>query len=161
MAEDDISNDFKQVRISRLTLGLIMTVASVSAVIVWNAAAVSNKINTLSTDIVQLQEDMEDIGEPTVVLSRLDSIERALEGIDVKGFETRLSTIETWAYVELTESQDKEVRYLKGKVISVGDKVPVLKKGDIVRYDKHAGHGIEHKDGLYYVIKVTDIVIVE
>jgi co-chaperonin GroES (HSP10) len=63
--------------------------------------------------------------------------------------------------LELTESQDKEVRYLKGKVISVGDKVPVLKKGDIVRYDKHAGHGIEHKDGLYYVIKVTDIVIVE
>ena len=103
MAEDDISNDFKQVRISRLTLGLIMTVASVSAVIVWNAAAVSNKINTLSTDIVQLQEDMEDIGEPTVVLSRLDSIERTLEGIDLKGFETRLSTIETWAYVELTE----------------------------------------------------------
>jgi hypothetical protein len=103
MAEDDISNDFKQVRISRLTLGLIMTVASVSAVIVWNAAAVSNKINTLSTDIVQLQEDMEDIGEPTVVINRLDSIERTLEGIDLKGFETRLSTIETWAYVELTE----------------------------------------------------------
>ena len=103
MSEDDISNDFKQVRISRLTLGLIMTVASVSAVIVWNAAAVSNKINTLSTDIVQLQEDMEDIGEPTVVLSRLDSIERTLGDIDLKGFETRLSTIETWAYVELTE----------------------------------------------------------
>ena len=102
MAEDDISNDFKQVRISRLTLGLIMTVASVSAVIVWNAAAVSNKINTLSTDIVQLQEDMEDVGEPTVVLSRLDSIERALEGIDFKSLETRLETIETWAYVELT-----------------------------------------------------------
>ena len=36
MAEDDISNDFKQVRISRLTLGLIMTVASVSALILLN-----------------------------------------------------------------------------------------------------------------------------
>ena len=112
MAEDDISNDFKQVRISRLTLGLIMTVASVSAVIVWNAAAVSNKINTLSTDIVQLQEDMEDIGEPTVVLSRLDSIERALEGIDVKGFETRLATIETWAYVELTERLEEVEQFI-------------------------------------------------
>ena len=100
---EDLENDFKQVRISRLTLGLIMSVASISAVIVWNAAAVSNKISTLSDDMVQLQQDMEDIGEPTIVLSRLDSIERALEGIDFKGLETRLATIETWAYVELTE----------------------------------------------------------
>lgn len=63
--------------------------------------------------------------------------------------------------LELTESQDKDVRYLKGKVISVGDQVPVVKKDDIVRYDKHAGHGIQHNDTLYYVIKVSDIVIVE
>lgn len=63
--------------------------------------------------------------------------------------------------LELTESQDKDVRYLKGKVISVGDQVPVVKKGDIVRYDKHAGHGIQYDNVLYYVIKVTDIVIVE
>jgi co-chaperonin GroES (HSP10) len=63
--------------------------------------------------------------------------------------------------LELTESQDKDVRYLKGKVISVGDQVPVVKKDDIVRYDKHAGHGIQYNDTLYYVIKVSDIVIVE
>ena len=63
--------------------------------------------------------------------------------------------------LELTESQDKDVRYLKGKVISVGDQVPVVKKNDIVRYDKHAGHGIQYDDTLYYVIKVSDIVIVE
>ena len=63
--------------------------------------------------------------------------------------------------LELTESQDKDVRYLKGKVISVGDQVPVVKKDDIIRYDKHAGHGIQYNDTLYYVIKVSDIVIVE
>jgi co-chaperonin GroES (HSP10) len=63
--------------------------------------------------------------------------------------------------LELTESQDKDVRYLKGKVISVGDQVPVVKKDNIVRYDKHAGHGIQYNDTLYYVIKVSDIVIVE
>ena len=63
--------------------------------------------------------------------------------------------------LELTESQDKDVRYLKGKVISVGDQVHVVKKDDIVRYDKHAGHGIQYDDTLYYVIKVSDIVIVE
>ena len=63
--------------------------------------------------------------------------------------------------LELTESQDKDVRYLKGKVISVGDQVPVVKKDDIVRYDKHAGHGIQYNYTLYYVIKVSDIVIIE
>jgi len=63
--------------------------------------------------------------------------------------------------LELTESQNNDVRYLKGKVISVGDQVPVVKKDDIVRYDKHAGHGIQYQDTLYYVIKAGDIVIVE
>ena len=63
--------------------------------------------------------------------------------------------------LELTESQDKDVRYLKGKVISVGELVPVVKKDDIVRYDKLAGHGIQYNDTLYYVIKASDIVIVE
>ena len=63
--------------------------------------------------------------------------------------------------LELTESQNNDVRYLKGEVISAGDQVPNIKLGDIVRYDKHAGHGIEYDDKLYYVIKITDVVIVE
>ncbi len=63
--------------------------------------------------------------------------------------------------LELTESQNKDVRYLKGEVISAGDQVPNIKPGDIVRYDKHAGHGIEYDDKLYYVIKISDVVIVE
>ncbi len=63
--------------------------------------------------------------------------------------------------LELTESQNDDVRYLKGKVISVGDQVPVVKKGDIVRYDKHQGYGIQYEEKLYYVIKISDVVIVE
>tara|TARA_B100002019_G_scaffold76093_1_gene65708 strand:+ start:3323 stop:3580 length:258 start_codon:yes stop_codon:yes gene_type:complete len=63
--------------------------------------------------------------------------------------------------LELTESQDKDIRYLKGRVISVGDQVPVVKTGDTIRYDKHAGHGIEYDEKLYYVIKISDVVIVE
>ena len=63
--------------------------------------------------------------------------------------------------LELTEDQNKDVRYLKAKVISVGPGADVLKKGDIVRYDRHAGHGIEWKDKLYYVIKLADVVLVE
>jgi len=48
---DDIAQDFKQIRVSRLTLGLIMTVASVSAVVVWNAAAVANRIDGMESSV--------------------------------------------------------------------------------------------------------------
>jgi co-chaperonin GroES (HSP10) len=63
--------------------------------------------------------------------------------------------------LELTEDQNKDVRYLKGKVISVGNLVEMLNKDDIVHYDKHAGHGIEWDNELYYVLKIGDIVLVE
>lgn len=63
--------------------------------------------------------------------------------------------------LELTEKQNKDVRYLKGKVVSTGGEVKGIKDGDVVRYDKHAGHGIEYGEKLYYVIKAGDIVLVE
>jgi len=63
--------------------------------------------------------------------------------------------------LELTEDQNKDVRYLKAEIISVGDKVTMLKPGNIIRYDKHAGHGIEWEEELYHVINLGDIVIVE
>jgi len=65
------------------------------------------------------------------------------------------------AGLELTEKQDKDVRYIKGRVISFGDQINMLQGGDIVRYDKHAGHGIEWNDHLYYVLKISDIVLIE
>ena len=63
--------------------------------------------------------------------------------------------------LELTEDQNKDVRYAKGKIISAGNKVEMLNTNDIVHYDKHAGHGIQWKDKLYYVLKLGDIVLVE
>jgi|TARA_B110000977_G_scaffold40504_1_gene54455 co-chaperonin GroES (HSP10) len=63
--------------------------------------------------------------------------------------------------LELNEKQNSDERYLKAKVVSVGNEVPVIKKGDVIRYDKHAGHGVEYKGNLYYVIKTPDVVIIE
>lgn len=63
--------------------------------------------------------------------------------------------------LELTEDQNKDVRYLKAEVVSAGDKVEGIKAGNIIRYDRHAGHGIEWNDELYHVINLGDIVIVE
>ena len=65
------------------------------------------------------------------------------------------------AGLEFTEDQNKDIRYLKANVISVGNLVEGVKQGDIVHYDKHAGHGIQWKDDMYQVIRVGDVVIVD
>jgi len=67
----------------------------------------------------------------------------------------------TVAGLELTEIQNTDIRYLKAEVISAGDKVDYIKEGSVVRYDKHAGHGIEWNDRMYHVITINDIVLVE
>ena len=61
----------------------------------------------------------------------------------------------------VTEDLDKDNRYIKAKVISVGNLVEGVVDGDVIHYDKHAGHGIQYKDKLYFVIKVSDIVLVD
>ena len=53
----------------------------------------------------------------------------------------------------LTEQTDEDNRYLKAKVVSIGNLVEGIKEGDIIYYDKHAGHGIQHKNKFYGVIK--------
>ena len=61
----------------------------------------------------------------------------------------------------ITGDNNTEVRYFKGKVVSVGDLVEGIKTRDIVWYDRHAGHGIEYDDKFYFVIKASDIVLVD
>ena len=61
----------------------------------------------------------------------------------------------------MTEDTNEDVRYFKGKVISIGNLVEVIKEGDVVWYDKVAGHGIEFEDKFYFVIKASDIVLVD
>jgi co-chaperonin GroES (HSP10) len=61
----------------------------------------------------------------------------------------------------LTDNIDEDNRYLKAKVISIGNLVEGINVNDIVYYDKHAGHGIQHKDQFYGVIKQMDVVLIE
>ena len=61
----------------------------------------------------------------------------------------------------MTDTTDVDNRYLKARIISRGNLVEGLKDGDIIHYDKHAGHGITWKDVLYQVIKAEDVVLVE
>ena len=61
----------------------------------------------------------------------------------------------------LTEDLDENNRYIKATIISTGNLIEGLKDGDVVYYDKHAGHGITWKDTMYQVIRGRDVVLVE
>ena len=61
----------------------------------------------------------------------------------------------------MTEETDSDNRYLKAKIISCGNLVEGLKDGDVIYYDKHAGHDISWKDTLYRVIRDGDVVLVD
>ena len=61
----------------------------------------------------------------------------------------------------LTDEINEDNRYLKAKVVSVGNFVEGINENDVVYYDRHAGHGIQHKDKFYGVIKQMDVVLID
>ena len=61
----------------------------------------------------------------------------------------------------LTDEVHEDNRYLKAKVISTGNLVEGINEGDVVYYDKHAGHGIQHRDNFYGVLKHVDVVLID
>ena len=61
----------------------------------------------------------------------------------------------------LTEDIDKDNRYVKAKAVSVGNLVQGIESGDVVYYDKHAGHGVQYKNKLYQVIRSNDVVLID
>ena len=115
MAED-IENDFKQIKVSRLTLGLIMSVAVTSGVIVWNAAQVAGRIGELEDTVNRVEQDMGEITletDPTILI-RLDSLEKKIDELaDMEGLDEideRLGYIETWIE-ELDRDSGEEFRW--------------------------------------------------
>ena len=115
MAED-IEQDFKQIKVSRLTLGLIMSVAVTSGVIVWNAAQVAGRIGELEDSVNRIQTDMSSIqGTDPAILVRLDAMEEALDDLsdkdtDTEDLEERLDDVETWLD-ELDRDRGEELRW--------------------------------------------------
>ena len=61
----------------------------------------------------------------------------------------------------LTDDTDKDNRYKKANIVSVGNEVKIVKENDVIFYDKHAGHDIGYNDKMYRVIRSRDIVLVE
>ena len=69
-------------------------------------------------------------------------------------------TTETKGGLLLAELHRDDIRYIKAIVIEIGDEVQGLVKGDLIHYDRHAGHKIEIKNKSYHVIKAQDVVVV-
>tara|TARA_B100001094_G_scaffold10654_1_gene9535 strand:+ start:147 stop:404 length:258 start_codon:yes stop_codon:yes gene_type:complete len=61
----------------------------------------------------------------------------------------------------LTDETDETNRYRKANIISAGNDVPIVNKGDIIYYDAVAGHDIAYNNEMYRVIRARDIVLVE
>lgn len=60
-----------------------------------------------------------------------------------------------------TEKLDVDNRYVKGEIISAGEKVAVLKEGDVIYYDRRKTDSIDHEENTYYVIKDVDVIVCE
>lgn len=71
----DVVTDLKQVKISRITLGLILSVAVTSGVVVWNAAQVAGRIDDLEKTVAVIEQNT---GTDSAVLARLASIEEGV-----------------------------------------------------------------------------------
>ena len=70
---------------------------------------------------------------------------------------------ETQGGLLLAEKHREDTRYRKGTIESVGDEIgDIVKEGDMIWFDRVAGHQIEFANGdIRKVIKLVDVVIVE
>ena len=113
---DDIEGDFKQINVSPLTLGLIMSVAVTSGVIVWNAAQVAGRIGELEDTVNRVEADMNDLSfeaDPTILI-RLDSLENKIDELADMDHNAELTSriveLEEWID-ELDRDNGEELRW--------------------------------------------------
>ena len=60
----------------------------------------------------------------------------------------------------LNKNDRADIRYIEAQIISVGDTIKGLDKGNTIFYDRHDGHSIEIDSNTYQVIKAQDVVVV-
>ncbi len=67
---------------------------------------------------------------------------------------------ETKGGLLIAEKQREDIRYAEARVVSAGNEVVGVNEGDIIYYDRHAGHQIEFESKMYHVIRMQDVVVV-
>ena len=68
--------------------------------------------------------------------------------------------ITTESGILLTSTDSNQLRYKKGKVIIPGTEVKTVKKGDVIYYDKRAGHSMSLNNEMVSIITENDVVVV-
>ena len=59
----------------------------------------------------------------------------------------------------LVMTDNQELRYKRGMVIEVGGDVESIYSGEVIYYDKHAGHTARIEDKTYTIILERDVVV--
>ena len=59
----------------------------------------------------------------------------------------------------LNDRQKDDVRWIKGKVITPGTEVKAVSEGDVIFFDKHAGHYLPGDEKLI-VIEQRDVAVI-
>tara|TARA_R100001463_G_scaffold11755_3_gene32791 strand:- start:5832 stop:6089 length:258 start_codon:yes stop_codon:yes gene_type:complete len=60
----------------------------------------------------------------------------------------------------LSNADVESFRYHKGQVVNPGNRVEVIKEGDIIYYDKSSGHSMLIEDETFTIIEERNVVIV-
>ena len=60
--------------------------------------------------------------------------------------------------LELTEKLKEDIRYRKGKIISSGP--DLLKKDQVILFDRVAGFPVEYESYVYKVISLRDVIAI-
>jgi chaperonin GroES len=68
--------------------------------------------------------------------------------------------ITTESGILLTSQDSNQLRYKKGTVIIPGTDVKTVKKGDVIYYDKRAGHSMSLNNEMVSIITENDVVVV-
>ncbi len=80
------------------------------------------------------------------------------KNILIKNKEEKLQT--TKSGLLLGEKQREDIRYKNGVIVLPGNEVNIIKTGDEIYFDRHAGFTLEVNKELYTVIQEKDIVII-
>ena len=68
--------------------------------------------------------------------------------------------ITTESGILLTSQDSNQLRYKNGKVNIPGTDVKTVKKGDVIYYDKRAGHSMSLNNVMVSIITENDVVVV-
>ena len=68
--------------------------------------------------------------------------------------------VKTESGILLTSYDTNQFRYKKGRVLIPGTDVDTVKEGDIIYYDKRAGHSMNLNNKMVSIIGETDVVVV-